>query len=1008
MVIPPTGSGGSSGTTQSNPLENVTLDQPEETNDIFRSELSEAEGTFSGLEASGISRTNRITILAGLTSIADARALFLEAIQEYDEANLDYLNEIFLNLIFEQLTLSDLREAIAQSLSNFFQDINDNTIAPYNATINEQNSRLSTFKGGLSNDNTKLRQVQADAVAYNQAKEDLDALNGELAVLDQELNDPDTGLEKIYQDSEQAVADAQDAIDAHIAANGNPVPKALKDALNDAKDARDIAKDNRDDKLQEISDKQGEIATAQGTLTGAATAYNASASSYNTHITTRNAIINSYNSGTATYNSEVTTHNQEVDQRNASLANLGISTIPKRSDNFPGGVDALAEADIIDVQNLPDSVTPPHFGTLDISDSNSLNDPSARAPTVVFNSNNNLNDIPTIPPFNVSNEVDNFIENVLIPIVGENLEAFQNLSSLAEEDLQELESLFVKVTGATIQTDAFVETETDATTGSAGGAGMSAAVSNIALNESNPALTERIFSKILFEAILYDEEYPVEGLAYSKLSSAETVALSLAFLGSTEPAASLIQDQITTASRSSIEGAVGLASATAILKLLNSPELRTGIIALLGGSDVASPGLVDKITAKVALDLALFAATSLGLSFGLPGLVPQLLANLTGLSPAEAKLVVAAGPDEARDVLGNPSFVEGLEEFLTQDQIKELLGKILLGEEAIQSTLESFGIDNADQLAQQIQDQYTADALLRQAGIRLDALNEQISADFDVDSLRNQFLETQSRLVDDIAERTRITDEIIARLSREISLEQEIETTRQLRDAILDEAIKQGLDRQDAIRLANAGVGFLVNGEIIPASGVSGQVLSSLNGHLPNSEILDRTLLKGPFASASEFFAALRSEAAAGGVDGADFNRVVSAYEAGNLHTQIVNQLKGDLGEEKAIELADRTLNLFYGTTDINQLMDADFKAPNSIYHLTQDSIRSLETGEDEAKGRSNRDLLVEQIREFATPSADTSFLIQSLQSGPTMMILNLAQGGSMKKAAQVGGDLGI
>ena len=784
-----------------------------------------------------------------------------------------------------------------------------------------------------------------------------------------------------------------------------------------------MAKAERDRVYDDPMSTQAEKNQADQDLNQAIQNYNAAATTYNSYASGRNVDISGYNSNVTDYNQTLGGNGPgsatKLNEANAERASFGLGTLDPNNVRIQPNPNPPPDNIPVFLQEAPE-----------LPELQQNGDP----PRMVNNGNPpaSITELPSTPAIQSFSQPN--LENIITPdssealnaafarIIGQMAEGFSSVRDLFDRIAQqiELDFLFGRASNRITLADIY-DRDPDFKL-DPGSAGSSAAMGTYELSFREPASLDRILGQALFEGLL--KEFDLQ-LPASFLNELQFVIVRLLFstgLLSAFPAAKAVRDNNGPlgAGSSSIGVAQDLIAIRNLTKIVTSGQVEDLVQKLLEkelqGEGTISPTAVDQLVKSLSavFKLALLGSglVNLALSLGLPGLVPQIIANVSGLSAGEAQLAASVGGSQIRAVLENPlslleleNAIPGINQAILN--IDEKIGQLNFEEfkAALSGQLQALGLSPAEAGAQAA----LALAIIR-ANLPGTPLDVAIREDLDINSIINIVKEQTDGIGGD---GDKLKEEV-----RKLLEEEDFNSIRELRKALFDLFLQAGLAVSNAFFIGNQVATFVAGGAVGPTSGISAGRLRELRGLLQNEELVDKALGQGPFANEAEFLFVLRNEFAIAGL-ASEFDNAVAGFATGGgsitvpglgniislgaiateLQQEIVKKVGGEIGEDNAKALANEVIAALFGAISANQIDNAERRNPQSVLNLVEDSIREIVKREDIQLSDNVHDDLIDYLRTLIKPSAEQGFVIKrSISDGPTSMISNLAAGGAAEK----------
>lgn len=636
------------------------------------------------------------TVLAQLhiISLADLGSLEIQLTNAQNAAQLDLANgdaDAYAkdSALVTELTLQIQGSAYQLDHGIITQDQYDAIQANYNniqATVSADQDAVTADQDQVNADQDQLNADQTTVFAdqafvskcqkaYDSAKATLDTAQANLNTAQSNLNTAQASF-NTAQSNLNAAQNTLSAAQSKLAADQaavtqaqNNVTSALnnlnaaKSAVTAAQNADNIAIANLNtakinvDKAQAAYDNAvAQLNADVAFLNAAETAYNNAIQSYNNYIIQRNVLITAMEGNIDSFNTAVDASNQATDALNAQRAKMSppLPPMPKQ------------EKPIFNPTTIP--LMPPAPSAPPIPTLATMLPPRTLLTAVIP---------PIVPVPSVGQMVDIFFS----PVFTEFQTAF--LFSRNQDDIQsaaqEYASYYLKGKNPFIL-PAFISLNPLV---SISGASQGVGGDNV-LSTLDDRLTTKAVNDSIFKAAMESAQLP----EYANLK--DTLKMSLMHilldsgLNSAMPALQILASQFSQLDPNSdaIKAAVSLSFTSNILNLVNSDAISSSIAKVLGGispelqalqtsNPDAFNNLVAQLSAGFNLTLLDTALTQISIAFGLPGLIPQILANTTGVQTIDAQLAVSPGA-RLGDILKNPLSLSSVKADLSKALVSTL------------------------------------------------------------------------------------------------------------------------------------------------------------------------------------------------------------------------------------------------------------------------------------------------------------------------------------------------
>lgn len=790
-----------------------------------------------------------------------------------------------------------------------------------------------------------------------------------------------------------------------------------------------------------------------------------------------NTAINNYNNLIATTAFWTTTMNQAViDYQNGAITDAQYNNIVSQYNQFANDTNGLLQVYATAYSNAVDN-----FNSIVSSDSyqNQIinfnearrNDPNLPIPKELLPQQPTINKIDTNslllptniafgpPPPDVS-PVPLLMQSIMpIPVYGSvtptnplnylatffspifssafpnltQLNQFLNLQSAYREFL-----IFNSVTGNNLITNnAFIERLPPVFLSSGGPAGSvsGVALASIILGLDNRSLGA-IISQSIIDAARSAELAPIPQTVADQILFYGLGLLNNASLSAALPTLSILgkDPSLLAGGGPAVKAVLALSLVNQINSLIGSNAINSAVqsflaAAGLGPTDIAK--VQGILTSGLQLGLLQVALLQTAKSLGLPGLIPQVLGNLTGIPNLAQLLGIGAGLS-LNDVLANPVstvylkstlanelvFLKGVSQASADQLVNGALNSVIGNTPFLSDTefriglirgFSNAGLDPATAI--QLADQ-------AQSVVRTEILQRDLDTTFINSAL------TQASLQNDLFQRQDLNNAIGRTLQNE-----DIQTKREFGDRLTNELQLEGLNRSDARNLANQVVATLqseqlknaftsaqVNRQILEASIVNGLVQKGYSQD--QAQNIAATSLDNVFAKQFAAELLLReslsnelkllgistqtaAELAAGAsvaLIGADVLRSIGAGQilaraelAERLTIEITNSLKPTLGTPQALSIATQLAAAIVGrpSPSPDQIVTDDIRNPTSVLNQLDAVVFYVKAA---LQDRGNQ-ALTDSFSNFVRPSYSLFDLSERFLDPANTLLLTAAWG---------------
>lgn len=558
----------------------------------------------------------------------------------------------------------------------------------------------------------------------------------------------------------------------------------------------------------------------------------------------------------------------------------------------------------------------------------------------------------------------------------------------------------------------------------------------------------------------------------SSLPAVSLIAPSMGILGIPSAA---VQIAASLASLDGILGAIGSGSIDQVVNGVLHDQVQTGRQngdQKLGNLTVGEIGsIAGSLSAASKISVLGLGLAQLGRTLGIPDLVAQVFGN-TGVPGSDVLALLTAGTSIA-GVLGNPISAIFISQALVKELVEKqgfspqeaiglvntLLGELATkGEGAVLGELHAlaseelqksgFALFDAELLANEVV------ALIR-GELGTLPLNVQFGLNSDPSVIASSvanfingqdvglvgILLNSARIISDKMieivrsagddkelQLARLMEDIIKRTIKQ----KDYDTQREFRDALVDNFISGGFERNVASFLSNSVATYGLNGSNVSIFGVSAARLGAIDDETEHQlsagfgdraeesrAILDEAkkeaIRRGPISSEDELRLVLQEEiqraASKRGleVDKDIVNRAIAEIAPpGTLQTlpqlfenvsvNLVNQLRPEVGVAAAEKIKDKVLETVFGTKDINVVDKEDHRAPLSLLNQVRGQVKKLIDNEEEELTKKAIKKLIELLESLITPNATLGFTMQNLGGPPDALLKSFSMMGSSTK----------
>lgn len=503
------------------------------------------------------------------------------------------------------------------------------------------NNKLNAYSNGADRDNEKIDALNAAGVTYNSAQT---TYQNALTSYQSALNT----FESAQTTYNSALDTWNTALSNYQSGSINQVQLELARTAFQSKSAQfDSAKSN-------FASAQNTFNTAKTDWNNAISDYSEAVNSFNTYAASREGALADINEAISEWNAAYGTASTVIAQMNDIRSQLGLSSI-----SSTGLIDP--------VTGLPTATIPTGPSTIrnavqaDVDQDNALVTSINAITEIIRERVNTINAGGYIPPLTAPAAIAAILD---LPITDSNdgaktnfayitIPESINITTPADEDLiatyllpriailfeikdkTEKEELFLETTGSKL-----VDQMSGESIVSGGSGGSALSVANATGIAASPFLG-KILSKHAFETILNVHGVPAGSPLIDQIGALYTQIEANAGLASAGPASQILVNAVLTGinGKAAIDAAVALGNLSVVVEVAGSAELRDAISALIENDPTLAKltpeqktALLDSIVGEVGASLVRSALNEVARALGLPGLNPQILAILAGLT----------------------------------------------------------------------------------------------------------------------------------------------------------------------------------------------------------------------------------------------------------------------------------------------------------------------------------------------------------------------------------------
>lgn len=755
--------------------------------------------------------------------------------------------------------------------------------------------------------------------------------------------------------------------------------------------------------------------------------YNAAVNHYNAYAETANpqllALRSTYQAAVNSYNEGLDAINDQINEFNGTREGLGQQLIPKQNRIT---VPTASQSGI--PQNIP--LGPPI----------PTNNPFPIAPPVF---------LPPVPEGSVTPTNPNrYIKQYFTPLFAESLAGLMNYTKTLTLQQSYRDFLLFTLSGKSnlLPNNAFIDRFPEVFFAQDG---QSSTISGVGLTSMIVSLDNRSLSSIITQTLLASSN--TNGIDISQQIIDKTVLFGLsslqkASLESALTALSLIKDQLNPDNLESTATKVVLAAVNlnVIQNLVNSGAIGQALSSFLaeeGLSATDTAAMIAALNSSLSVGLLQFGTTQLARIARLPGLLPQILANLPDAKLRE--LLIAASAKNLQTFIANPVSVLSLKDTLAKELIDNGNFDSALAQNQINNAINHTFENRSDNLQSSLNatddlrisllrnliregiNENTAMSLAQQGVdfIRSDL----ISQDLDTSFIKQTFLQKDATIQQIL--KTSIAQDAYNKALNADNINK-FETKRQFQHELIAQLRRQGIDLTSANLLADQVLASVRSNEIrnsFLTERINQEILlhslnSIANTFAHNNTTTPQSLQNAVSATFAlnpltefEFRTSLNAQLALAGVSQINANQLSANaaiaihgndplkspvmgdfLDRGPLAEQIVaeltKQLKGAFGLTLGTELATRTASLLVGTalaTDGGERIQDEVRRPTSVLNVLIQAYAEVKNTNEENYAK----IVIEGSREFRKPSVDLFDFLKRVMDPANSLLLTAGSG---------------
>lgn len=570
---------------------------------------------------------------------AISSANLAQKLREYlDDMNDPLFRKALMNFAAEQA--SYMQEVI--TLVYKYDSLNNQlTNLDLPGKANKINNKLSAYSVGATNDNNRIHALNSAGLLYNSAQ----------TIYQNALTS--------YQSALNIFEPAQNTYNAALATWNTALSNYQSGSITQAQ--LEAARTDFQTASTQFDSAKTSFASAQTTFNSAKTiwnnavsAYSSAVTSYNTYAASRGSALNDINNAISDWNTAYGSASTVISQMNDIRSQLGLSAV-----SSTGLINSVSGLPVATMPTGPSTIRNAVQGDVDqdnalVTSINAITGTiggrvttiNAGGYTPALTTPATIAAILGLPTTDSDNDAKTDFADVSIP-------GSLSISTPANEDLIATYllpriAILIQIKEKTNKEEQFRE-DTDSkpvnqmsgrSIISAGSGGSGLGVANATGIAASPFLSA-ILSKHAFEAFLNVFGVPAGSPLVDQIGALYTQIETNAGLASAGPASQILDNAVLTGinGKTATDAAVALGNLSVVTDLAASRELRDAVSALISNDPTlanltpeAKNALLESIVGEIGASLMKSALNEVARALGLPGLTPQILAIVAGVT----------------------------------------------------------------------------------------------------------------------------------------------------------------------------------------------------------------------------------------------------------------------------------------------------------------------------------------------------------------------------------------
>lgn len=505
---------------------------------------------------------------------------------------------------------------------------------------NRINNKLNIYGGGTSSDNNQIHILNAAGTVYNAAQS---TYQNALVNYQAALNT----FESAQTTYNTALGTWNAALSAYQAGT------ITQAQLETARAVFQTASNQFDNAKTSFASAQTTFDAAKTNWNNAVATYSSAVSNYNAYAASRGGDLTAVNDAINDWNNAYATASNVIAQMNAIRQQLGLAPV-----SSTGTIASISGLPIAIMPNGPSSIR--NAVQADIDQDNALRTSINATIGIIGGRVATINAGGYTPPLTTPATIAAILG---LPTTDSDSNAPSyadisvplslTISTPADEDLIETYllpriAILLEIKNKTNKEELFradtdnppVDQISGKSVVSAGSGGSAIGLANATGIAASPFLSA-ILSKHAFESILNVHGVPAGSALVDQLGSLYTQIETNAGLASAGPASQILDNAVLTEAngKTAIDAAVALGNLSVVKDVAGSDEFRDAIKALIENDPTLAnltteqkTGLLDSLVGEMGASLVKSALNEVARALGLPGLTPQILAILAGLT----------------------------------------------------------------------------------------------------------------------------------------------------------------------------------------------------------------------------------------------------------------------------------------------------------------------------------------------------------------------------------------